>query len=331
MRHSRLSTLLAAVILALPSLTAGEGGVALGPALILLREVQPGSTVRLSQLTPAKYQVANNTNATVTVEVAATTPDPTQPVAWEAGFEAPAIPGLVALERNGTVAASHVVEIEAGRSAEFDLVLSLPARADLANRHFIAYIEAGQPSAVALGARLRLRARALIETAPADPGTEATSGALVWEPSRVDLRQQPDGSWTGATRLASAEAEERQVDLLPLSAVYPEAEAEKRTRFYQGDGASVGQPWADPQPRSLRVAAGRPALLQISARPGGTPDANGVREEVWFACRRAVEGSTRKPARSVDGVDYDRIELLRLRAAPAAPKVPSSAPEGSRP
>lgn len=331
MRRSRLPTLLAALVLALPSLAAGEGGVALGPALILLREVQPGASVRLSQLTPAKYQVANNTNAAVTVEVSASTPDPAQPSTWEAGFEAPAVPGLVALERLGTVAASHVVEIEAGKAAEFDLVISLPARPDLANRHFVAYVEAGQPSGVALGARLRLRARALIETAPADPGAEGPGGALVWEPSRVDLRQQADGSWTGATRLASAEAEERQVDLLPLAVVYPEAEAEKRMRFYSAAaGASIGQPWADPQPRSLRVAAGRPAPLQVSARPAGTADAEEVREEVWFACRRAVAGATRKPVRSVDGVDYDRLELLRLRAAPVAPAAPS-APGGAKP
>lgn len=326
-----------AVLLA-GALCAGEGGgVGLGPAMILVRDVRPGQPVDLRAASGIEHAVSNSTGGPVSLEMVAGGPEDYGFASYECGYEPPP-PGSFALDRSGVVASRHAIDLEVGGRAMVALVVALPDRPEYYNRHFVGYVEAGPPMQGAVGATLRLRARVLLETAPS---AEHGGGVIGVAPSVAVLAE---AGGTLATRLGLRNGGDRAavLDLLPLSAVYAGDKADRRGRFHADAASAERAEQARPERNGIELAAGEAVVVAFAAPPG-----EGV-EEVWLAARRALPDAPPASVRRVDGMAYDRMELLRLRypgyqtagrsldpgpapapavPAPEAPAAPAAAPE----
>ena len=287
------------------------GGLAIGPALILVRDVPVGREFSLGEAAKVRYQVINNSNEDAVYQVKVVVPDAYTFSEFEKGYEPAPDVSWFHLDR-------EEVTVPAKSRVEVDLTVAIPDRADLQNRHWIVCIEAGRPQAMALGATLRLRTRIMLETASAVVDETTTGGEIALAPSVVNMQQQADGSWRGEARVRNNTALPADFDLLAAHEVYPGAMLEKAHRYFaRVDQAVLGERWATPNLRVLSLEANsHTAVVFTAPAQAGLVAGGGMREEIVFVSRR-VRGETVAQRAFVAGDQtYERMELLRLRYQP---------------
>lgn len=300
---------LRALLLALSAavLPAAEGGLALGPALILLRDVATGRTVDLAEEAKLQWDLLNQGAVGGTFEVAALAPASYGFADYERGYEPLPDSRWLAIEPGSA-------DLAPGTATKLRLRISIPEAAEHYNRHWIAYIESGPPAKAALGANLRLRARVMIETpvrAP-QPGVPIAGGEIALAPAEVAMTPQ-GAAWTGSVRMRNGSARAAVFDLLRVHDLHP-GELDKGIRFFQiPERAVLGEAWMRGEPDAgIALEAGAEIDLPLAARDRAVP-AGKRRDEVVFVARRALPGAAAPEPLTVGGVAYDRLELLRLR------------------
>lgn len=291
-----------------------EGGLALGPALILVRDVQVGRKFSLGEVAKVRYQLINNGDEAAVYSVKAVAPDSYNFAEFELGYEPAPDMAWFRLDR-------EEVEVPAHGRAEVDLTVDIPDRPELRNRHWIVAIEAGRPQKMAIGAALRLRARIMLETEVAPPAGLTPGGAeIALAPAVVRMRQQADGGWLGETQIGNGTSAAAEYDVLTASDAYPGELSRKLPRYFErAADALLNERWAVPPATSLAVAALASGTLQLTAPAKAALNPGEARDEVVFVARRQ-RGETRPQGSfTAKGVVYERLELLRLRyEGPAA-------------
>lgn len=303
--------LLLLALLACSLSAADGGGLAIGPALILVRDVPVGRPFSLGEAAKVRYQVINNSNEDAVYQVKVVVPDAYSFSEFEKGYEPAPDVGWFRLDR-------EEVAVPARSRIELDLTIAIPDRPELQNRHWIVCIEAGRPQAMALGAALRLRARIMLETVSATVAeADASGGEIALSPSVVDMLPQADGSWRGEARLRNNTALPADLDLLAAHEVYPGPMLEKAHRYFpRVDQAVLGERWATPGQPSVRLAASESGTVLFTAPARPAPAAGVAREELVFVSRRVRGETVAQRAFTVGGQTYERMELLRLRYQP---------------
>lgn len=322
----RLLICLSLCLFSLGSLAAAEGGgVGLGPALILVRDLVPGETIDIGALSNIQHSLVNNTGKKVDLEIAVKRPDNYGFSQFECGYE-PIDPRIIlSLKREGKEAASHQFSLDPDERGGASLVLQVPEEPDLWNRHFVVYIEGGAPSKVAMGAALRMRARILIETAarsiPETVPPSESQASIALSPSLITMQGQDTGSWNGQCLLQNNSNHEQIFDLIALKDVYHGKDSDKRMRFFENSKhALMNEQWAIAEQASVVLAAGDSQKLTFHSSTQKA-DFNTFKtwmDEIFFVARRYKQEShtpeeAKPELRQINGIDYDRIELLRLR------------------
>lgn len=297
----RQSWCITALLLACAVAGAESGGIGLGPALTLVRDVQPGQRIDLRAVTGIAHHLSNRTGTVVTVEMVSTIPQAYGFSSFECGYE-PAPDQVFLVQGVGEARRVLRFDLPPGTSENTSLIAEIPDRPESYNRHWMVYIEVGPlAQAARLGAGLRLRARVLLETASS---ANHGGGVLGVAPSVVVLDAL---GLNGTLSVRNGTQQDATIDLLPLSAAYPGSLADRRARFYAEALSAAHPEQAVPTPATLSLAGGTSAMVTFVA-----PAAEQV-EEVWFAARRAPAGYDPTMVRVVAGVPYDRMELLRVR------------------
>jgi hypothetical protein len=316
-RRPRLAPIIACVLSGIACLTAADGGIGIAPGIILIEDAPLGMKLDLGAQ-GLTVQVSNGGAQAETFELKAIVPGPDEIQAYEAGYEPLPDPAWVRLEH-------AQVEVPAHGTARAGITLDFPDRPELANRHFMLYIEAGPKATASLGAVLRVRARAMIETAvDAHPGATSHPAAIAVAPGRIDMARAADGGWSGEVAVANHGEQPATFDLLTLRQAYGAGDEDRRTRFFgSGQTALVDADWAVPDSAGFTLAPGATRTVQLRAKPPRALKPDEQVDEVLFLARRAGPDVPAQRRRRLNGVDYDRGELLRLRyAAPREPAKP---------
>ena len=314
-------TILALAFLALPLSAADGGGLAIGPALILVQDVPVGQPFTLGEAAKVRYQIVNNSAEDAVYSVKVVVPAAYTFSEFEKGFEPAPDASWFRLDR-------EEVSVPAKSKVEVDLTVDIPNRPELLNRHWIVCIEAGRPQALNLGAALRLRARIMLETmasATVGEADGAKGGEIALSPSLVAMQPQADGGWSGEVRLRNNTSEAAQFALLGAHEVYPGTMLEKSHRYFpRVDQAVLGERWASAVPAVVELAAGEARSIRFTAPPQPALDGGGLREEIIFVSRRVRGEALPERAFTVADQAYERMELLRLRYQ--LPRADSSTP-----
>lgn len=304
----RLPGLLLICCAALTGLSASEGGgLAFGPALILVRDIPVGRSFTLGEAAKVRYQVVNNSDAEAVYGLQVVVPSTYTFGEFEKGYEPAPELGWFRLDR-------EEVTVPAKGRVEVDLTIDIPDRPELRNRHWIVAIEAGQPAKMALGSALRLRARLMLETAISSDAAAASGREIGLAPAQVAMRQEADGSWAGEVLLRNGSDAPAEFDLLATHEVYPGPRLEKAHRYFQRiDQAVLGERWASAEGGTVSLAAGESRTVRFTAPAQPALAAGGMRQEVLFVSRRVRGEALPKRSFAVGDRMYERMELLRLR------------------
>lgn len=315
-RHPLVAFIACGLFMAPALMAADGGGLGISPGIVLIEDAPPGVKLDLGAQ-GLSIQVSNNGGTEEDFDLIAIVPGPDDIGSYEAGYEPLPDPSWVHL-------AHEVLKIPAHGSAHAGLTLDIPARAELANRHFMLYVEAGPKPTGALGAVLRVRARVLIETAAdAHPGALEHAGGIALAPGRVEMVPHGDGAWSGEVEITNHADQPATYDLLTLRQAYGSGDEDRRARFFgAGQTGLTDQDWAVPDTASFTLAPGATRLLHLGAKPGRALTGGEQVDEVLFLARRAGPEVPAKQRRHLAGAEYARTELIRLRysAPPTATK-----------
>jgi hypothetical protein len=318
-RITRLLPLaLAAIALAAaPAATAGESGLALGPALILVRDVPPGRSFTVHEAAKVRFQLTNNSDQQGDFEVVCSLPIDAGMRSHEIGYEAPPDASWFTLDKRVVTLAPHAQE-------DFDLRVAIPDLPEHHNRHWMIYIDAGRARQTGIGATLRLRARVMLETRVKEGIGEALSrtGPLGLDPSTVMMRSS-DGAWQGQVRLRNNTAQAAVYDLLRIDQAIPPDQADIRARYFDHAAMATRTPWGRPVEPSVTLAPGEERIVRFTAQVEAASLTAPI-EEVVFIARRAPEGADPQRCREFMKRLYDHAGLVRLRfVTPAVGAAPA--------
>lgn len=320
--HRLLPLVIAALIIGgAPSGTAGDAGLALGPALILVRDVPPGRSFTLHEAAKVRFRLTNNSDQAGDFEVVCSVPTDGGMRAHEIGYEAPPDPSWFTLDK-------RVITLAPGAHEEIDLRVDIPDRPELFNRHWMLYIDAGRVAHAGIGATLRLRARVMLETRVREGIGAALEhmGALGIDPGTVAMRRV-DGAWEGQARLRNNTTQPAVYDLLRMDQAIPDDQADKRARYFDHAAMATRMPLGRPAEESLTLAPGEERVLRFTAAVDPAASTTAPIEEVVFIARRAPAQADPKLCRELAGRLYDHAGLVRLRfAAPAPTPATGAAP-----
>ncbi|MBA3938600.1 MAG: hypothetical protein H0X38_14190 [Planctomycetes bacterium] len=315
-RHPLVAFIVCGFFAATTASAAEGGGLGISPGIILIEDAPPGVKLDLGAQ-GLNIQVSNDAGTEMDFDLVAIVPGPDEIGAYEAGYEPLPDASWVHIEHEHVTVPAH-------GTAHSGITLDIPARAELANRHFMLYVEAGPKPTAALGAVLRVRARVLLETATdAHPGALEHAAGIALAPGRVEMVPHGDGGWSGEVEITNHADHPATYDLLTLRQVYGAGEEERRDRFFGARQTGLlDQDWAIPDTASFTLAPGATRLLHLAAKPARALKADEQVDEVLFLARRAGPGIPAKQRRRLAGADYERSELIRLRysAPPAATK-----------
>lgn len=299
---------------------AADSGISLGPGLIMVRNIPPGETVDLGEIAGVLHTARNHGAGPTTIDFVASRPASYNFGLFECGFDAPPDEVGLRLRYAAGVDATEAGEVVVpGKgSASGSLVIELPDEPRFYNRHFAAFVEAGQGNRSPLGMAVRMRARILFETAPAPPPAEGPppGGVIAVAPATVMMVPATDGTWSGTARIGNNDDRGAELDLLRVHEVYTGEDSDKQPRFFEGAHLAVlGEDWARPETESFHLAAGEGRAVRFTAPPGRNVEADSYRDEVFFVARRYAGEwpPARGTVRQVGDRLYDRMELLRLR------------------
>ena len=307
-RRHPLVAFIACALLSASALDAADGGgLGISPGIILIQDAPPGVKLDLGAR-GLNIQVRNDGGAAEDFDLVAIVPGADEIGAYEAGYEPLPDASWVHLEHD-------LVTVPAHGTAHAGLTLDLPARPELANRRFMLYIEAGPRPTAALGTVLRVRARALIETASdARPGASAHPAEIALAPGLVEMARRGDGAWGGEVEVTNHADHAATFDLLSLRQAYGPGEEDRRQRFFgAGQTALTDQDWALPDAATFTLAPGATRLLHLAATPSRALRPGEQVDEVLFLARRAGADVPARQRRHLAGADYERSALIRLR------------------
>lgn len=308
----RFSTamLFVAVALTAPSVVvAGEGGLALGPALILVRDVPPGRPFTLHEAAKVRFHLVNNSAEAGEFEVVCSLPIDAGMRSHEIGYEAPPQAAWFSLDK-------RVVTLEAGARVEIDLKVDIPDLPEHFNRHWMVYVDAGRVQRAGIGATLRLRARVMVETrVQAGIGEAlARTGMIGIDPGTVVMH--PAGAvWSGEARMRNNSSQAAIYDVLRLDQAIPADQADKRARYFDHASLAERTPWGQAVEGSVTLAPGEERVIRFTTAPGVAVLPTAPMEEVMFVARRAADGADLQRCRELAGRFYDHAGLVRLRYA----------------
>ncbi len=315
-RHPLVAFITCGLFSASAVMAADGGGLGISPGIVLIEDAPPGVRLDLGAQ-GLNIQVSNAGGTDEDFELVAIVPGPDEIASYEAGYEPLPDASWVHLDHN-------VLKVPAHGTAHAGVTLDIPLKPELANRHFMLYVEAGPKSTAALGAALRVRARVMIETAvDPHPGALEHAAGIALAPGRVEMVPHGDGGWSGEVEITNHDDHPATYDLLTLRQAYGAGEEERRNRFFGARQTGLmDQDWALPDTASFTLAPGATRLLHLAAKPARALQADEQVDEVLFLARRAGPGLSAKQRRHLAGADYERSELIRLRysAPPAATK-----------
>lgn len=324
----RIAVMILLLVSSSSSLLGSDTGVSLGPALILVQDVKPGQRVDLGIHAKVEHGMTNHGQRPVTAELAAVVPSSYDFKQFDCGYEPPASAEWFTLRRGEHTAMRHLLELKTKRRETASLVIEIPDKPENWNRHFVVYVEGGQPTRTAVGTTLRMRARILLETAPRAPkkGEAVPGGVIAAGPALIAMQRTKYGFWTGSTRISNNDSRPASLVLLRLRQVYAGKDSPKGHRFFRGlPHAVLNENWATGDAMAFELAPGRSREVRFTAPGTHAPELGGWKDEVFFIGR--LHAPIRQPnddaedadrsldLRRVDGRLYDRMELLRLRYA----------------
>ena len=317
--HSRRYALVTFLLYGLFSnsaLPAADAGLGISPGVSLIEDAPLGIQYDLGTQ-GLDIQVSNRGDMDDLFEVVAVVPSRDQIASFEAGYEPFPDISWVHLHH-------ETLNIPAHGTAHDSLVLDIPARPDLSNRHFVLFVEASPKPTAPISAILRVRARVLIETvANAHPGTLAQPGGTDLAPGRIEMVPHGDGLWSGEVEITNNANHPATYDLLTLRQAYGPGEEDRRTRFFGlKQKGLIDQDWVMPDTSSFVLPPGATRDLHLIAKPLRALETGEQVDEVLFLARRAVAELPLLQRRRLAGTDYDRSEIIRLRysAAPLPTK-----------
>lgn len=250
-----------------------RGGMALGPALVLVQGAEPGRT----QDDGVSYHVENRGNAPLQMSLAVLTPDRAGTPTWELGYEPIPDPSWFTITPGTLV-------VPPGGSREAVLHWTVPADPAYANRRFALCVVLRPGSAPGVGAGLALAARVQFETT-SDPSADAGAmAALATIPSVVVVDLAP-GAATDCTVLVRRTGATSESELAWTGLEQAEVEAERRPRYAtpgtiqaaiatpaQGSLPSHGGDWVALKLRLQAPADAVPGTRLEQILVVGTPD-----------------------------------------------------------
>jgi hypothetical protein len=313
MRHllcGLIAVVSVAVSLYMP-VNAGESGLALGPALILVREVPPGRPFTLHEAAQVRFHIENNSDEAGEFEVLCHIPIDAGIRSHEVGYEAPPQAAWFTLDKRLIQLAAHAKE-------EFDLQITIPDLPEHYNRHWMLYIEAGRASHTGIGATLRLRARVMLDTLVREGVGDAIgrTGLLGIDPGTAQMHVT-NGVWQGQARVRNNTKEPATYDVLRLDQVLLNDQADKRARYFDHAAMATRTAWARPVEQTLTLAPGEERVVHFTT--DATAALTAAVEEVLFFAHRAPAGAESKNCREFLGRLYDSAGLVRLSFAIPVP------------
>jgi len=295
---------------------AGETGLAIGPALILVRDVPIGRPFSLGEAAKVRFTLSNQSDVEATYGVQAVTPEGYAFSGFEKGYEPVPDISWFTLDR-------EEVTIPARGKVEVDLTISIPDRPELRNRHWIVCIDAGQPKKKMMGAALRLRARIMLETVSSadavDVAASPHAAEIAVTPGAVLMQPQADGRWTGEVRVRNNTAAAADFAILPVQEVYAGKLAKAHRYFSRADIMVLDQRWALPDTPTFALATGAATTVHFAAAAVPALKPGEIREEVVLVSRRLRGEAIPERSFTLGDATFERMELVRLRyQAPAA-------------
>jgi hypothetical protein len=316
-------SLIASTWCALGALAAGDSGMGISPGIVLIEDAPVGTRLDLGAQ-GLRIAVRNGSDEAMGVTVSVSAPAATHIREFEAGYEPIPDPGWVHLEHSELTIPAH-------GTGTTGVIVDIPDRPELMNRHFMVFVETGPSIHAGLGAVLRVRARLMVETT-IDPHPHITehAAAIAVSPGRVAMERRADGTWSGQTEVVNHGSETASYDVLTLSQAYGAGEEDRRDRFVGGrQTALTRESWVVPDSTSFVLEPGAARTIHWTGTPARPLRADERVDEVLFIARRAAPGTPPALRRSFHGADYDRTELVRLRYA--APEPSPATPTGSTP
>ena len=202
-----------------PPAPRSRGGMALGPALVLVQGIQPGTPTGSG----IAYRVENRGSIPLQVTLAALPPELAGTPTWELGYEA--LP-----DRSWLSVIPETLILAPATQAEVLLRWKLPEDRALLNRRFVGclFMRQGGPSAV--GAGLALAARVQFETASDSSADAGAAAALATVPSLIAVELAP-GTTAQRSVLLRRNGASVDEELTWISLEGVETDAERRMRY----------------------------------------------------------------------------------------------------
>jgi hypothetical protein len=165
------------------TLMAGDGGLAFGPPIALVQQVQPGVPAVLQRAGSALFVAENRGASAVDAMLTAGPPATAGMPTWELGYEALPDPSWLRVD-------PAALRLDAGGRVRAGVTVQVPNHPRWANRRFCAALTLRQQPAAGVGAVLAIAARVLIETTPQPSAAAGADAPIATIPSQVQV--QPD-------------------------------------------------------------------------------------------------------------------------------------------
>jgi hypothetical protein len=247
--------------------TVPAGGMALAPALALVRTIPLGVRVDLAEA-GIPFQIENRSAEQMTLSLVATDPRKAGIAGWEAGFEAPPDMSWFRIEPGTCV-------VPARSRVLATLIAEIPDRPDLANRHFCVCAVLAPPAGSRIGAGLALAGRLLIET-EVRSDTSSHGGMPL---SLTPVLSETEGNASRTLVLRNNDTAPRHWKLQPMAAVVPDPVRRQR---YAARGTTATDAWSTVVPHEGVLQPGAEVSLVCNTVVPADA-APGVYEELLFA------------------------------------------------
>ena len=262
------------VAAAMPAMA--RGGLAFGPALVLVENIAPaGGETDVFGKGEMTFVIYNRSDQAGWYHLGAVNPggDPRQ---WEKGYEAIPDASWCRLDIDE-------VEVAAKTNQKIRLFINVPAKPEYFNRKWMLYVTCAPgkkpqtPKATGVG--LQVASRVQIETASNAASNPAVGGALAIVPAQVSSSAAPSAELEHSVKVSNNTKEDRRFKILRLNEI--EKEAEKYERYFGKDIVDgkplepvIGSTWITCAP-AIELKAGETKEFTIKltipkdARPGG--------------------------------------------------------------
>ncbi len=141
-------------------------------------------------------------------------------------------------------------------------------------------------------------------------------------------RRRLTASWSGSVEVRNQGSHPATYDLLTLAQAYGVGEENRRARFFgSGQAGLIQEGWAIPEVTSFSLAAGAARVIRLTAKPSHAVKPADQVDEVLFLARRAEAADPQLRRRRLNGMEYNRSELLRLRYGDGPPAPAASGPK----